>query len=195
MNHVLAFVLCFLHAPSSYADEGAPFGLSWGMSTEQLEELGVQLSEIESDDSGKRFQAKNVPKIIHDIDYVVISQGFNDILHRVVAVSESFQDDPYGSNVKERYQTLSGLLAQKYGPGDINHYQDTEMWKDADEFLMGIKTGRSWHYTDFLKGHVWVQVGIRASRSNTGYYVLIFQNTELEKGVREQSLEREKDAL
>ena len=41
--------------------------------------------------------------------------------------------------------------------------KDPELWKDADEFVMGISAGRSWYYTNFFETpSVSVQLGIQA---------------------------------
>jgi len=177
------------------AAELAPFGLSWGASKEQAEALGVQLTAAGQDENGKNFVAKNLPKILSDIKIVILSFGFNNQLHRVAAIGKNIDNDPYGSEVKKRYQSLSRLLTKKYGKGDVNHHQDTKVWTDADDFLMGLKQRRSWHYTDFARDNITIRLGIHGSSRDSGSYILIYQDEDLKKRVKEDSNQNEEGAL
>jgi hypothetical protein len=191
---ITVFFCVFISLPA-YADNAAPFGLTWGTTKSEILKLGVKLKEIKADNAGKRFSAKGLPKMITDVHSVFLSLGFNDKLHRVAAVSKDFENDPYGRELKSRYNKLAKLLTAKYGNGAKNHHTDTELYTEPSSFLMGIKNGRSWHYTDYSNEKVSIQLGIRASSSSVGYYLLIYQNKALEKGVKEQLKKKEKEAL
>jgi hypothetical protein len=173
----------------------APFGLTWGMSSDAARTLGVDLSSRTDSDFGVQYTATKLPSVLSDIDLVYLFFDYKDRLWRVFAASRSFENDPYGASVQSRYDELDQVLASKYGVGSHHHYQDQEMWKEPSEFLAGISDGRSWHYTDYRSGPVTVQLGIRALSFDVGVYTLIFKNEDLSKEFDQQKKEREKGAL
>ena len=173
----------------------APFGLQWGMSADQVRGLGVSLTEIPADENGTQFRATDLPKTVSDLETTVLSFGFHDGLWRVASVSETFENDPYGLKVRTRYEELQKVLANKYGQPVEHHHQDTELWKDRDEFLAGISAGRSWHFSSFDSTPISVQLSIRASALNDAYYVVIFKDSREEDRVKADNKRAEEDAF
>ena len=47
-------------------DMGAPFGLSWGLSTEQVKSIGVELKQQEQGTFGDSYIGSKLPKAISD---------------------------------------------------------------------------------------------------------------------------------
>ena len=189
----LILVFYFLTAPFtvSLADESAPFGLTWGVSTAKLEASGVKLSQRPPDASGQRFAATNLPKALTDLQEVILSFGSDGRLHKVEAISNDFRHDLDGKRLKARYAALSRALAAKYGNGEV-HHQISEPWTRPIDFLIGIHLGSSTYYTNFASKGVTVRLEIRASRRDVGRYALVFQYKEPS---RDNDLSREKDVL
>lgn len=190
---LLTFSISFAsHARAEQAD--APFGLAWGKSVAEIKALDVVLEPIEKTEHGVNFRASNLPKRISDLGHVVLSFGFQDRLYRVAAVSEEFENDPYGASVKSRYKSLKSILEKKYGSGQTNH-QRSDLWNEPDEFLMGLKTGRAWHYTNYRTENVSIQLGIRAISSSSAVYIIIYEENSIKKEVLKQEKANEEDAL
>jgi hypothetical protein len=186
-----ALPLCLVLSPAA-ADESAPFGLSWGMSVAKLRAADVPLRELQADEYGRKYATRNLPKMLGDLEEVILSFGVNDRLHRVEAISQDFRYDEDGARLKARYQALSRALESKYGSGKSIH-EINKPWHQPSDFLMGLYRGSSRYTTDFEGKIVSVHLAIKAKRRDTGYYVLIYRNRELEKRSGERPGER--DAL
>lgn len=166
---------------TAFADEGAPFGLTWGTSVEELKKSGVNLQLRQSDGSGVRFAATNLPRALSDLGVAVLSFGNNNQLHKIEAISEDVINDPAGTRLKVRYAALSRALTAKYGKGATRH-EIPEPWTRPNDFLTGIHRGSSHWYTDFSVDTVTVRLKIRASRRGISNYVLIFQHKKTPRG-------------
>ncbi|MGO9741644.1 MAG: hypothetical protein ACLPN5_09070 [Roseiarcus sp.] len=174
----------------------APFGLKWGVSAADVKALGIKLSDFNDKKMfGISYRATELTKIVPDAAFVALSFGFQDKLWRIVVIGQNVENDPYGNGVKARYKELAAALSEKYGRGKPNEYQDSEMWKNADEFLMGINVGRSWYYTDFDTPNVFVQLGIQAEGGSTAHWRLIYEWKSLRALFEIDQKAKEKDAL
>jgi len=187
-------MLAVLAGPSGAAlaaDDGAPFGLSWGVSAEQLEASGIKLQRRSPDESGGRFATTNLPKALSDLGEAILSFGNDNKLHKIEAISEDVIGDPDGTRLKARYAALTRALTSKYGQGVIRH-EIVEPWTRPDDFLTGIYRGSSHYYTDFAGETVTVRLEIRATRRGISNYALIFQHKKTPRG---NGLVPEKDVL
>lgn len=172
----------------------APFGLSWGMSPEEVKQLGITLTEEEPIDYGEEYTATHLPKMLSDIERVSLFFGFNHKLWRIVAVSRSF-NDPYGGTVLTRYAEINEALKKKYGEGSQHHNIGDSVYKESKNFILGINLGRTSYYTDYQSENTYVQISIRAPDSLESLYVIIYKNNALEKEFKNDKLSHEKDAL
>jgi hypothetical protein len=182
-------------SPSAPAAMAAPFGLEWGLSKEELEAKGVKLMEARTSEGSQRFTATGLSKLVAGIETVVVDLGFDNRLWKVIAASEDYPNDPYGFKVKARYAELNDILVQKYGKGKPTHRTGGSIYDEPQYFLAGIKNGKSWHFTNYSANGLNVELSVRAKDSDTGYWVLIYNNTELEKGYDKAKANHEKSAL
>lgn len=173
----------------------APFGLEWGLSKEEVEAKGITLAEAPSSEGSQRFTATGLGKIVAGVETVMVDLGFDNKLWKVIAASEDYANDPYGFKVKARYGELNDILAQKYGKGKAVHRTGGSIYEEAQYFLAGLKQGKSWHYTTYSAPSLSIELSVRAKDSDTGFWVLIYNNTELEKGFDKAKANREKSAL
>lgn len=184
---------------AAFADEpsgrAAPFGLTWGMSVAQVKSLGVELAEQTGMSGGRSFIATKLPKVLSDASTVFLFFGFDDKLWRIAAISRDFRNDPYGNSVRERYDELAKELGDKYGHAEPHQSLDGRLYNKASEFVMGIKVGRSWWYTNFDAPTLWVQLGIGASDMDTAYWRIIFEDKPLRAEFEKSKKTHEKDAL
>ncbi|MBY0408331.1 MAG: hypothetical protein K2Q01_11630 [Rickettsiales bacterium] len=211
--YVLGLLLLFMLPRHTYAQEKpkaaidtgaekpeetaeAPFGLKWGMNEADAKTMGLTLIKFDQEGKkGKQFTATGLPKVISDTEVVLLDFGYNDRLWLVAAISKSFDNDPYGGSVRARYEELSKLLENKYGKCDVSHVQDRRLYNSADEFLAGLKTGRSVHATSFKAPGVKVEISIGANSFDSGYYRLRYENTALSKEYQKDKKQHEGDAL
>lgn len=69
------------------------------------------------------------------------------------------------------------------------------IYDEARYFLAGLNGGKSWHFTTYSASGLSIELSVRAKDSDTGYWVLIYNNTELAKGYDKAKANREKSAL
>lgn len=177
-------------------DNGAaPFGLQWGMPSSQARAIGVSLTEDSHKNYGATYIATTLPKMIADVQTVLLSFGFNDNLWRVVAISKDFPNDPYGSAVQRRYGDLAAELAEKYGRGANESGASDVFYRDPKLFVYSIQSGNAWCYTNYHNSLVTIQIGIGATDSYTAFYRIIFESNSLKSDFEKGKKINEKGAL
>ena len=190
----LLMIITMMGTPSAQPAQGeAPFGLTWGMSALQPQAQGISLSDSPDQTYGKSYSATNLPKVITDAELVFLAFGHDDKLWRIAVASTSIKNDPYGSSIKRRYDELANALGEKYGKGKQEHF--AARGYDTEHFVMGIKGGNNWWYTNFANSVVTVQIGIGAADYTTPYWRLIYTNKALSAAFEKTKREREKNAL
>jgi hypothetical protein len=192
-------LFCQLAALPAHADgdskDAAPLGLTWAMSLAEAKTLGIDLKPQEGLAFGNSFVARKLPKALSDLGTVIVSFGYDDKLWRVVALSEDFSNDPYGTRVIARYDELTRILADKYGKGVSQQHNEPNQFMKGTDFLYNIKSGKSWQYTDFETSGLKVQLAIGATDTSTGYWRIIFTNKALSVEFQKGKKSHEKDAL
>jgi hypothetical protein len=184
-----------LRAVAEDDSSAAPFGLQWGMSSAQARANGVVLTEDAHKNYGVTYLATTLPKMIADVQTILLSFGFDDKLWRVVAVSKNFSNDPYGSAVQKRYDELAGELTEKYGGGETKSGTSDEFYGDPKNFVYAIQSGNAWHYTNYDTNLIRVQLGIQATDPSTAFYQIIFENNSLRLDFEKGRKTKEKNAL
>ena len=196
---LILLIFPILQLSAQVMDNGsgqAPFGLGWGMSTENVMAQNIKLDDLTNNkEFGATYQASNLQKTLLDARLVGLSFGYNNKLWRVIVFGEKIENDPYGAKVKERYTQLAAALSDKYGKGNHQEYQDTEIWKNADEFVMGINVGRSWYYTNYETPNISVQLGIQADGNSSSWWRIIYESKALRSRFEADQQAHEKDAL
>lgn len=94
-----AFLLPIPIAASAAADANvsAPFGLTWGMSSEEARKTGAQLAaNAGRSDYGASFAATNLSKVLSDTESVTLFSGYKDKLWRIAAAGRPIGPDPSG---------------------------------------------------------------------------------------------------
>jgi hypothetical protein len=193
---LIAIVLTLVFSTAGAAQETeAPFGLSWGASTEQVKSLGVDLKQPDKDSFGETYSASNLPKGISDQQITFLSFGNDNKLWRIAAISTPFENDPYGNSGKNRYSELVGILSEKYGKGHSVHHLGESIYADANYFVAGIRGGESQWFTDFETPTLFIQLGLVAQDSSTLRWRVIYENKALKEGFEQSQKSREKGSL
>ena len=119
----------------------APFGLEWGMSKEQLAEMGVKLMPLylgkdESDEFSGKYTTRNLPKNLSDVRvyYLDFKQALG--LVKIIASLNHITSDWDGSKVKERYNQLKTAMINKYGKPrkEFDPWTGSSLYQDNNQF-------------------------------------------------------------
>ncbi len=177
-------------------DLRAPFGLTWGVSSDDVRKTGVNLAADPSvKDFGVRFVATNLGKVLSDTEGVLLSFGFNDKLWRITTYGPTVGPDPSGFEVVVRYRDLAASLAEKYGKGVETDQLDTQMFKAQNEYVASLQQGRAYRYTSYRTNSVSVELSIRANDMKSAYYLIFFEYIPGAKQFQIDKKAHEKDAL
>jgi hypothetical protein len=189
-------LLLQLSCAASFAQEAeAPFGLNWGMSTEQIKSIGVELTQKQAGPFGQAFVASKLPKAISDQETTILFFGHDDRLWRIAAISSAFDNDPYGFGAKKRYEELLGVLNEKYGKGRSVHQLGDSIYSEPKYFAAGISGGESIWFTNFDRPDVFIQIGLTASDNSTIRWRIVYENKLLKKDFEQDQKTREKGSL
>jgi hypothetical protein len=144
--------------------------------------------------NGAILTASGLPKMLSDIRNVVVNFGFNDKLFRITATSAVFENDPRGVIVQQRYDELLTVLESRYGKV-ASHHENDGTYSSPNEFVMSLRTGRAFHYTEFRTAEVAVQLAIRAKDTSGTDYALLYEFVPLLKQYQADKRAKEKDTL
>lgn len=181
-------------APPQPSGRG-PFGLTWGMTSDDVRKMGVVLTPQPTKDLGITFSATKLPKVLSDAELVVLAFGFDDHLFRVNVVGETNGADPYGGKTISRYGELVTVLGAHYGTGTETDRRDTSVWKEPNEYVMSLRQGRAFRYTNFSTPETSVEVSVRGQDADNSYWVIIFESVTGVMRFQQAMKKREQDAL
>ncbi|MFZ4650688.1 MAG: hypothetical protein ACOYLV_08250 [Rubrivivax sp.] len=140
----LRTVLLFACAAQVVLAQGndAPFGLSWGLSAEDLRARGVNLAQTKRESEFTFFSATKVPTAISIAEKYSIIVHDRHGLQKLAMHSENFNNDPSGADGKKIYAEYKAALASKYGPPDSSYSREIvglKLYKERDEFYECLK--------------------------------------------------------
>jgi hypothetical protein len=125
---ILAISLMF-SITTTYA---GPFGLSMGMTKNQLEQL-------ESTDNKFVYKTSKVPKPSSQFDTYILQIGDKNGLCVIKALTDVISTNRYGFSVKERFKSLEKALEEKYGSHKIQDLLlSGSIWDQPEDFMVGL---------------------------------------------------------
>lgn len=177
----------------------APFGLFWGISKTQTEEIGFKLQPAERKDYQQVFLITNPKQNIKTFDIVTAIFGEQDKLWCIFAQSSPQNDTPQASNVLELYHKYYDALEQKYGnahqyftpnsyteeiiTGTEENTQKETITKTSaignDNFLQELKDGNAVLYATFENDDIGITLGISVDDNNQSYISLDYKNLKI----------------
>lgn len=180
----------------------APFGLIWGASVKEIENLGVTLTPTGEKDYMNNYSATNLPNSLHDFRNVALTFGINNSLWRIIAYGNFIQDTPEASGVMAMYRQYYKLLAQKYGkaqefytPNVINVDVTTTDSRGKPQtvteqkeqpignpnFLSELQNGTAELYATFENGTIGAALGVNVDGNGQSYITIDYKNLKLMK--------------
>ena len=117
----------------------APFGLSMGMSLEDLNEVcdGTEPKHIK-DDCYYVFPLKKHPLFKHYVAFVDNEKG----LYCIKAISDDIQTNNYGSEIQNAFAEIKERVSKTYGkPRIIDEIASDTLWKDDKYWVSALADG------------------------------------------------------
>jgi len=127
---------------------------------------------------------------------VILFFSYKDKLWRIAAAGRPIGPDPSGRQAVARYQDLTTVLSDRYGRGVETDVRDREMWKGPNEYVMSIRQGRAFRYTNFhSSANVDVELSVRAAGTDQAYYLILFEYRPAAREFEADKKVHEKEAL
>ena len=171
-----------------------PFGLSMGMSLEEVEEAcGGRRPRRIGDDRYMIEPAKRHSMLKRYAVWIDDEHG----LYYIRAASHDIATSGYGTKIQSAFSSLESSLAKSYGkPTDrIDEIDPSSIWKDERYWMMALSAGARrlasvWQNGDLPDGLVGVALWAHAEDGSKGYILLeyAFENAALVKSAEDDVL-------
>lgn len=163
MKKLLVSIACGISLAASHIAMAGPFGLSMGMSIEQIDSKAKEVAP------GK-FVTKNVPKPHSAFEQYAVQVGKKNGLCWIKAIGKDISTSSYGIELRSAFEEMKGKLTKAYGKGETTDLlMPGSIWKEPNEFMMAmikkerfLMAGWSTEKGSKLKGNI-KQVGLIAS--------------------------------
>lgn len=154
----------------------AAFGLRWFDSKAEIESLGVDLRQAAATPFGDSYTTSYLPRNVPDMNYAVLSFGYNDQLIHITAVGGEFDHDDTAQQVMVRYKELKDVLSKKYGEGRSESHTEKTYTKTMT--AIGFWRKQNWTYTVFAQPHMRIELSVISLGGAKMRWRLIFENLE-----------------
>jgi hypothetical protein len=122
---------------------------------------------------GESYSVNYLPKDVPDLQYAVLSFGYDDRLIRITAIGGTAENDYDGSRIKIRYDELRQVLEEKYGSGKKNLSVDKDF--DGNNFALGLKNRKNRMYTVFSPGDLRIELSVFSEDAARTRWRIIFE--------------------
>jgi hypothetical protein len=203
MAKKFAIVFVFISmVPAVCSAEDGPFGLSWGMTKEQVEKLGVKLELSSTKMTVDVLTTEKLPKNVSIAEKYTLIFDRKHNFQKVIMVSKDIGNDPYGNEGKEKYAELKKSLIAKYGKPSFSFEKvGRKLWNEKDEFYQCLAyTGcGGWvvSFEDKASGQV-IGLQLEGIKRGIGFLRLTYEGprwSEIVDAARAAEAQSDKDAL
>jgi hypothetical protein len=164
-------------APMAQDDSmDAAFGLRWFDSKAEVEALGVELRQQGATPFGDSYTTGFLPRNVPDMNYAVLSFGYNDQLIHITAVGGDFENDNEARQVTARYKELRDVLEKKYGAGESDSHFEKVF--SGSLTALGFGQKKNWMYTVFKQPHMRIELSVISEGGARMRWRLIFENLD-----------------
>ncbi len=184
----------------------APFGLNWGASILDTQDLGVSLTSIEEKDYVNSFSAQNLPKPLKGFRSIDLTFGIENELWRIIAYGDFLDDTKDASVVLRQYRRFYKLLERKYGnaqqfftpqpisenPDNNNPNQNAPKIDTSignPDFLAQLQSGEAELYATFEGNDVGAALSVNVDGSGRSYIIIDYKNLKILREREEQALD------
>ncbi len=162
-----------------------PLGLSFGMSETELKSAIT----LDVGNSPGSFSATTVPTPHPAFEAYQLVVGGALGLCKLAAVGKDIRINSFGTQLKKEFDALVEEITQKYGPSSerVDRLLSGSIWDEPEDWSMAVSKQERYKYT------IWkfdqtrddkvstIELSARASDSNTGYLVLIYNSGKSEE--------------
>jgi len=183
MTKILVTVILVV---ASFSAVAGPFGLSKGMTLEEVKKYGAFVSG----DSPFTYTAKTLSNGHPDFEAYSIILTPQQGLCKILAAGKDVKTSSFGSELKEKHNDLVKALSNKYGsPGNnFDFLRAGSNWKDPQDWMMALlKKERTlasyWsppERTNLPDSVLSIQLEAAASSGSTGYIRLGYEFDNLD---------------
>lgn len=171
---------------ADYPDIMEELGLRWGMSLDDV--LGLDVFTLEymgKGDGGDHYMAVAFPPVFEDLDQVILFHGFDDRLWRVALISTPEEDGSgVGTALFVRYDAWKASLDTTYGEGQSYHRNTSPDVGRPDLILATLERGDAWHFTEYDRDDIHVQVGVKGTSMTFGHVAAYLKHKEMGEKVQ-----------
>ena len=174
----------------------APFGLNWGATILDTQDLGVSLTPIGEKDYVNSFSAQNLPKPLKGFRSIDLTFGIENELWRIIAYGDFLEDTQDAAVVLRQYRRFYKLLERKYGnaqqfftPQPINETStDNVSAPNAPKvdtsignpnFLAQLQSGEAELYATFEGNDVGAALSVNVDGSGRSYIIIDYKNLKI----------------
>lgn len=154
----------------------AAFGLRWFDSKAEVERQGIDMRHPSATQFGDSYAVSNLPRNVPDMNYAVLSFGYNDQLIRITAIGGEYEGDNDAGQVTARYHELQDVLAKKYGEGEAHSHIEKNYGGGLT--ALGFQTKKNWMYTVYKKTPMRVELSVISIGGGRMRWRLIFENLD-----------------
>lgn len=164
---------------AAFAADGdeAMFGLKWGMNPSDLKAIGIALAKTKGERNLETYKTTSLPKNLSEVEsYILIFADGK--LAKITAIGKDITNDPTGSSGKDRVESLTSALTDKYGKPS-NNYQSigNKLFKEYDEFYQCLAySGCGQWATIYEPNDKDISVELKGQRRGSGYILLTVES-------------------
>lgn len=189
--------------------DSAPFGLFWGISKQQTDELGFLLKSAKRKDYKNVYIVENPKQKSETFETVTAIFGEEDKLWCIYAQSKPQPDTPQATNVLQLYHEYYNALEHKYGNAQqyfTPHIYTEEIQTDEndesktetktirapignDNFLQELQDGTAVLYATFENEKFGITLGVSVDGEGYGYISVDYKNLPIMKEEQQTKLD------
>lgn len=184
----ICLLLIFCCPLSLKAQEAAPFGLTWGASVKQIEDLGVNLVPVEG---GDIYQTKKLPSNEEWAENYALLIDKKQGLVRIVAYGGDILNDKNGQMGRRIYYKLKADLEKDVTL--LNSIENGITTEGLDiplgmSFYACLENGpcQAWR-SQYANGDLMAELSLEGLAVDAGYVSVIYENVKLIKAMQNKT--------
>lgn len=168
INCLVLVVVCAV----AYA---GPFGMEWGMTKEQLENVGT----LELQHQEELFTSFDfIPKKSHSaFESYQLILGTDEGLVKIVAYGNDITCNDYGTQLKSEFNSMKDSLVKNYGKvSNTFDFNSSSTWDEADDWMMSLYLDKRVFAVFWELQDISIMLEAKATSSSKGYIKLTYEN-------------------